>query len=171
MAHSDRFYIAKNQRQARAAADRLFEEVKQELHDFLSVPVEIEHIGATAVPDCLTKGDLDVVVRVQREDFQAVEAAFAARYEPNPGSTRTEEFAAFEDETRRPHLGLQLTAKGGAFDIFHHFVDALRANPELVMEYNALKLAHDGQPMDRYRAAKDAFIDQVLRNVSAKRKD
>lgn len=123
------------------------------------------------MPGCLTKGDLDIVVRVQREDFQAAEAALAARYARNSGSVRTNEFAAFEDETCTPHLGIQLTVKGGGVDVFHQFAAALRADPALVKRYNELKLAHDGQPMDRYRAAKDAFVTDALRLGSAERGD
>lgn len=168
MAHPDLFRIAADDRHAREAAERLFGTVKQQLHAVLPATTEILHVGATAVPGCLTKGDLDMVVRVERKDFQAVEAALAARFARNPGSARTVEFAAFEDEACTPHLGIQLTAKGGAFDVFHRFAAALCADPALVNRYNALKITHDGQPMDRYRAAKDAFVADALLHASAK---
>lgn len=168
MAHPDIFSIAFGCEQARQAAERLFEEVKRELVRLLPVSAEVMHIGATAIVGCLTKGDLDVVVRVDCNDFPAAEARLAAVFARNEGSMRNEEFAAFEDTTRTPHLGIQLTAKGGRFDIFHTFVVALRADPELVRRYNALKLAHHGQPMDRYRAAKDAFVVEVLRSAGAR---
>lgn len=111
------------------------------------------------------------MVRVEREDFQVTDAAFVARYARNSGSVRTNEFAAFEDDASTPHLGIQLTVKGGEFDVFHQFAAALRADPTLVERYNELKRAHDGQPMDRYRAAKDAFVTDALRGRSAKRWD
>ncbi|MFT4277233.1 MAG: GrpB family protein [Rhodopseudomonas sp.] len=167
----DRFQIAADHHLARDAAERLFVAVQQQLVAVLPKTCELLHIGATSVPGCLTKGDLDIVVRVQREDFQAAEAALAARYARNSGSVRTNEFAAFEDETCTPHLGIQLTVKGGGFDVFHQFAAALRADPALVKRYNELKRAHDGQPMDRYRAAKDAFVTDALRLGSAERGD
>lgn len=165
----DRFHIAADHEHARDAAERLFAVVKQQLIAVLPKTSEFLHIGATSVPGCLTKGDLDIVVRVEREDFQATEAALAARYARNSGSVRTNEFAAFEDSACMPHLGIQLTVKGGEFDVFHRFAAALRADPALVRRYNELKRAYDGQPMDRYRAAKDAFVRDALRGVSAER--
>ena len=71
-------------------------------------------------------------------------------------------FAAFEDASSTPHLGLQLTAIGGPFDVFHQFVEALHQSPELVLEYNALKLQHDGSDMAVYRRAKSDFVERVL---------
>ncbi|WP_264073582.1 GrpB family protein [Rhodopseudomonas palustris] len=166
-----RFHIAADHDHARDAVERLFASVKQQLIAVLPNTSEILHIGATSVPGCLTKGDLDIVVRVERKDFHATEAALAARYARNSGSVRTNEFAAFEDDACTPHLGIQLTVKGGEFDVFHQFAAALRADPALVERYNELKRAHDGQPMDRYRAAKDAFVTDALRGRSAKRGD
>jgi GrpB-like predicted nucleotidyltransferase (UPF0157 family) len=162
MAHPDLFHLSANDRQAQAAAEHLFERVKEELQTVLPATAEVLHVGATAVPGCLTKGDLDIVVRVEHRAFQAVEDLLATRFPRNPGSTRTDEFASFEDECCTPHLGIQLTTKGGAFDMFHLFAAALCADPALVHRYNALKLAHDGQSMDSYRAAKDAFVADVL---------
>lgn len=166
MAHPHLFSLAADESAARAAAERLFDEVRRELGPILPGRAQILHIGATAIPGCLTKGDLDIVVRVEQADFAAVEALLASLFCRNEGSTRTDEFAAFEDASRTPHLGVQLTAKDGTFDLFHLFADVLRADPELVRRYNALKLAHLGQPMTLYRAAKNAFITEVLQSCA-----
>ncbi|MBN8911371.1 MAG: GrpB family protein [Rhizobiales bacterium] len=147
---------------ARADAERLFERIAAELRRTLPASADIRHIGATAVPGCLTKGDLDIVVRVAAEDFCAADAALAARFARNVGSKRSESFSSFEDGSTSPHLGIQLTTAGGEDDYFHLFVDALRQDPELVTQYNALKRDFDGQPMDIYRAAKSAFVTRVL---------
>ena len=42
-------------------------------------------------------------------------------------------------------------------------LDALRRSAELVAAYNALKQQFDGKPMDAYRSAKSAFVEDVLR--------
>ena len=76
----------------------------------------------------------------------------------NPGSTRTDEFAAFEDEGCTPHHGIQLTTNSTS--------SLSRYAPSLVNRYNALELAHDGQSMASYRLAKDAFVADVLLEVS-----
>ncbi len=171
MTQPDQFRIAADVLKARQAAERLFATMRPQLREILPATAEVLHVGATAVPGCLTKGDLDIVVRVEREDFATAEAALAARFARNPGSIRTDEFAAFEDKAATPHLGIHLTVKGAALDVFHRFAAALRADPALVKRYNALKRAYDGQPMDRYRAAKDAFVADVLRSTPATSED
>lgn len=146
---------------ARLRAERLFEQTRAALQTVLPM-ADIRHIGATAIRGCLTKGDLDIVVRVPSDDFTHAEAVLSNRFSHNKESTRTSDFAAFEDVATDPHLGIQLTTIGGPFDFFHEFVEALGASPQLVREYNALKSSHDGHEMAVYRAAKDAFIDRVL---------
>lgn len=147
---------------ARAEGERLFERISSELRALLPSSADIRHIGATAVAGCLTKGDLDIVVRVGADDFIVADAALAARFARNLGSKRTASFSSFEDAETSPHLGVQLTVAGGEDDDFHLFVEALKRDPELVAQYNALKRQFDGQPMDVYRAAKGAFVTTVL---------
>lgn len=146
---------------ARALAQRLFDDVSAQLGPMLP-GAEIRHIGATAIPGCLTKGDLDVAIRVPAGDFPRADAVLASRFARNIGSVRTDSFSAFEDASQQPHLGLQLTAIGGDFDFFHRFVEALVRSPRLVEDYNALKRAYNNSDMAVYRAAKDAFIARVL---------
>lgn len=152
---------------ARKKAQRLFERTAETLRPLLPANAQIHHIGATALPNCLTKGDLDVVIRVPESRFTETDALMAGRYPRNTGSTRTATFSAFEDGTTTPNLGLQLTAVGGPNDFFHTFVEILTQNPELVERYNTLKRAYVGQPMDVYRRAKDAFIADVLKQHPA----
>lgn len=147
---------------AGVAAERLFERVAAELEALLPASADVRHIGATAVPGCLTKGDLDVVVRIEANAFAEADRVLAQRFSRNEGSKRTGSFSAFEDAHAVPHLGVQLTVKGGADDYFHLFVDALKADPALVEAYNALKVRLAGQPMELYREAKSAFIRNVL---------
>ncbi len=148
--------------EARAAAERLFVRIAAVLTGLLPASADIHHIGATAVPGCLTKGDLDIVVRVPQAVFAAADAALAARFARNVGSKRTDSFSSFEDAATSPHLGIQLTVVGSADDMFHLFVAALSEDPELVAAYNALKRRFDGAPMHVYRAAKGAFVGDVL---------
>ena len=162
MADDDTFTLAANADAVREAAEALFAMVAAELISVLPGSAEVLHVGATAVPGCLTKGDLDIVVRVDRADFAVSEALLAKRFGRNEGSIRTDEFAAFEDPNRRPNLGVQLTVKGGALDDFHRFAEELRRDPHLVRRYNDLKLRFNGKPMDDYRAAKDAFVTEIL---------
>ncbi|MGE0056061.1 MAG: GrpB family protein [Hyphomicrobium sp.] len=147
---------------ARKKAQQLFARVRSALVPLLPSDVDIRHIGATAVCGCLTKGDLDIVVRVPGIAFEQVDALLARHFARNDGSIRTTSFAAFEDASADPHLGIQLTMIGGPHDFFHLFVEALQRCPELVSEYNTLKLQHVGSDMAVYRVAKDAFVERVL---------
>lgn len=124
---------------------------------------EIRHVGATAIPGCLTKGDLNLVVRVDAADFPAAEERLAALFARNAGSIRTQDFAAFADETQVLPVGIQLTVKDGPLDVFHPFAEALRGDALLLERDNALKTRWAGRPMDAYRAEKARFIADVLR--------
>ncbi|WP_409565266.1 GrpB family protein [Methylobacterium sp. J-078] len=145
-----------------ALADALYARIRSVLRPALPPSADIRHVGATAIPGCLTKGDLDLVVRVDAADFPTAEACLAARFARNAGSIRTADFAAFADDGQPLPLGIQLTVKGGPFDVFHHFADALRGDARLLERYNTLKTRCDGLPMDAYRAEKARFIAGVL---------
>lgn len=161
------FSLHPDQAAARQAAKGLFEQVERELKAVLPPSADVRHVGATAVPGCLTKGDLDIVVRVAAEAFAEADRALAARFARNEGSKRTDSFSAFEDASATPHLGVQLTVAGGKEDFFHLFVDALTACPQLLDRYNSLKRSFDGQLMVEYRQAKDAFVLAVLARTRA----
>ena len=162
MPDSPYFIVQPDADRAREAAETLFGEVAFELGRILPSTADVRHVGATAVSGCLTKGDLDIVVRVPAEDFADAERILTARYARNSGSSWTDTFASFEDPGTAPHLGIQLAVVGGPEDFFHLFSDALSNNPWLLADYNALKCAFDGKPMDDYRAAKGAFVTKVL---------
>jgi GrpB-like predicted nucleotidyltransferase (UPF0157 family) len=59
---------------------------------------DIQHVGSTAVPGSLTKGDLDIQVRISQFLFQDAVQILAGIYEVNEGSTQTDSFRAFKDD-------------------------------------------------------------------------
>lgn len=144
-----------------AGAQALFDRLAPELR-LLLPEAHIEHIGATAVPGCITKGDLDIAVRVPAHLFTHADHALAARFPRNRGSTTTPTFSAFEDPTTTPPLGIQLCVLNSPDDMFSTFRDRLLANPTLIAHYNALKTAFEGKDMDAYRQAKSAWIESLL---------
>lgn len=156
--------------EARERADKLFSVMHRTLSEMLPLTAEVRHIGSTAVPGCLTKGDLDILIRLPVEDFAAADSALASKFRRNEGSVRTATFSAFEEASLDPHIGLQLTTIDGPYDFFHSFVEALLSSPELVSEYNDLKLKHDGTDMELYRAAKDAFVERVLHDFRSQKR-
>src|SRR5690348_6318030 len=91
----------------RAKANALFLRVVRRLAKIAPAAL-VEHVGSTSLPDGLTKGDLDVQVRVHAVDFDDVCRALAAIYEPNPGGF-TDRGRSFKDDMTDPPLGLHVT--------------------------------------------------------------
>jgi GrpB-like predicted nucleotidyltransferase (UPF0157 family) len=163
MVENEVFILHSSSEDARLAACRLFVEVRRSLQNILPSS-DIRHVGATVIPNCLTKGDLDIVVRVAAIDFASANDILSKAFKRNEGSVSTDDFAAFQDANTSPHLGIQLTTMGGPFDVFHIFAEALRSDPTLVAAYNDLKRRFVGRPMSDYRMAKDRFVAEVLAN-------
>ena len=121
------------------------------------------HTGGTSIPDALTRGDLDIHVRVAPADFVAARDVLARAYTTYSPEMWTAQFATFVREDAEVDTGVALTAVGGEHD--RRFLTAwrkLRSDSQLLEEYNALKEAHDGaEEDDLYRAAKSAFFDRL----------
>jgi GrpB-like predicted nucleotidyltransferase (UPF0157 family) len=122
----------------------------------------IVHVGSTAVPGSLTKGDLDIQVLVHREHFRQARSVLAEHYQRNTGSISTSTFASFEDARTTPPLGIQLTVPGSRYDIFWQITAYLAAHPEINERYNALKSRYQGRSMALYRRAKSRFLAALL---------
>lgn len=144
-------------------AAQLFEQTKEQLEVLLPW-ADIQHVGATAVPGSITKGDLDIVVRVPNDRLGASDQILADLFERNTGSDRTSEFSAFEKKNSDPTLGVQLVGIGSENDCFHKWVRLLARDAELLEAYNRLKRDHAGGEMETYREAKSAFIQSHLRS-------
>jgi GrpB-like predicted nucleotidyltransferase (UPF0157 family) len=153
----DRFVIADPDPALRSECDRAIALVRAAVPD-----AEVLEVGSTAVPGVIGKGDVDLLVRVPLAAFEATREALDRVLPRNPQQLSD---AAYQGYTVPSPIdvAVQLTVKGGEYDTFVEFLDALRADPALVERYNALKREWDGQPMDEYRAAKAAFIEAVLR--------
>ena len=128
---------------------------------------EIHHVGSTAVPGSLTKGDLDIHLRVTGEQLAQADATLTEHYARNASSTHTATFSSFKDDKSEPPLGIQLTAMGGPEDHFCRLRDYLIAHPATNAQYNALKRRFEGAAMDEYRAVKAAFLSDVFRRLDA----
>lgn len=142
-------------------ADRLFDTIARQLAEALPA-AGIVHVGSTALPGSLTKGDLDIVVRVSASDFPRAEALLATMFERNVGSFHSHELASFVDASTDPELGVQLVAAGSKLDHFVLWRDRLASDAALRRAYDELKRGFEGQSMDDYRAAKAAFIAERL---------
>ncbi|MFF2858256.1 MULTISPECIES: GrpB family protein [unclassified Peribacillus] len=130
---------------------------------------DVQHVGSTAVPNCLTKGDLDIQVRVTTEQFPMAVQTLSALYELNEGSVKTDSFRAFKDDSTVPPLGVQLNVINSEFDFFWKFRDVLLINDKYRKEYDDLKRNYEGKEMDEYREAKNEFFQRIIETPEFKK--
>jgi GrpB-like predicted nucleotidyltransferase (UPF0157 family) len=164
MAGPDDIVAFADERVFRARVAAAFERHARQLRAMLPV-ARVEHVGSTAVPDLLTKGDLDLCVIVPAPDVAAAAKRLASAYADNVGSDRNEHLASFVAPREAPDdvdVGVQLVAEGSPEDMFVRWRDLLRADEGLRRDYAALKRRHDGGDMNVYRSAKAAFIEAAL---------
>jgi GrpB-like predicted nucleotidyltransferase (UPF0157 family) len=143
---------------------RRFDEEKARLAQLLAPWLEggIHHIGSTSVPGLAAKPIVDMMAGVG--SFEASRAA----YEPllAAGWESTPHRPGIAHHFSKPGFGLHLTEAGS--DLWRErlaFRDALRANPELAKEYEALKLSlareHADEPA-AYTKGKRGLVGRAL---------
>lgn len=123
---------------------------------------EVVHTGATSIGSLLTRGDLDIHVRVPSAYFAAAAAALGHMYRPYRPEMWTVGFAAYTRALGTLPIGVALTSIGGEHDRrFKTAWDRLATDEALIDEYNALKLRHAGGDETEYEAEKAAFFTRV----------
>lgn len=138
----------------------LFGRVARRLADILP-DADIQHVGSTAIPGSLTKGDLDVQVRVAPAIYRTARETLFRLYKINEGGFVADDATSFEDHSTVPPHGVHLTVIGGSCDIQWRFRDALIASHEFKQQYNRLKESFHTRPMRLYRDAKERFVLRV----------
>lgn len=140
-------------------AAETFEREKDKLSKIIP-QANIEHIGSTAIPNSMTKGDLDIQIRVGKRDFLEAVEQLKKLYEINQPENWTEDYASFKDDEGNMPVGVQLTVKDSKDDkLFQEQQRLLSNNPEVLREYNAIKLGFEGKDIDEYRAARMRFFE------------
>jgi GrpB-like predicted nucleotidyltransferase (UPF0157 family)/GNAT superfamily N-acetyltransferase len=140
--------------------DALLRELRRDLR--LLVPgVVLEHIGATSMPDSITKGDVDVNLRVAPQRFDSVVAALAARFDVAQPQNWSGTYASFSDTRRGLPLGIQVTVAGSDDDFLVELRDRMREDPDLRRRYDAVKRANAPAGHDAYWQAKNDFLRRV----------
>lgn len=124
---------------------------------------EIEHVGSTAVPGCLTKGDIDVLVRVDHGDFERSALVLDGLLVRSSRNAAAEDYVEYDYLSGAVAASVQLVVAGCWHDDrFHGLRAALLLDPAAVERYNDLKLRYVGRDMDGYRQAKSEFIESLL---------
>lgn len=122
----------------------------------------IEHIGSSAIPNAISKGDLDIYVEVVAQEFdQSLIQIKTLQFQEKLETLRTLELCMLE--SMRDHdVAIQLVVRGSEFESFLVFRDRLISSNDLVEQYNQLKLGCAKLNMDQYRRKKSEFIQYVL---------
>jgi GrpB-like predicted nucleotidyltransferase (UPF0157 family) len=146
-------------------SDGLLDEARQVRRDVaaaltaMDVPGELVLTGGTSLPGALTKGDVDLHLRVPQGSFDAVVARLRRVYPVASPHAWAATLAVFDVPGPRP-TGLAVTPLHSEHD--QRFLEtwrALRHSPALLAEYNALKTAATG-PGD-YERSKAEFFARV----------
>jgi GrpB-like predicted nucleotidyltransferase (UPF0157 family) len=128
---------------------------------------DVEHVGSTAVPGCLTKGDLDVLVRVPREAFLSSAEALDGLLARSPRNEPTDDYVEYYYAGRGFTASVQLAVVDAWHDRRFHGLKALLTSDLRALErYNALKREYEGHPMEEYRRAKALLIESLLDGAS-----
>lgn len=141
--------------------EKLFLRYKSKIEEVLP-DVRVEHIGASAIPTAISKGDLDIFVGVEAFELErVVQLLVTLGFQEKVDTLRTPELCMLESSSTED-VAIQVVASGSEFEFFLIFRDKLRSNMSLVQQYNELKLSCEGLSQDAYRLKKSAFIEQVL---------
>lgn len=123
---------------------------------------EIEHIGASSIPNAISKGDLDIYIAVDQSEFNdAIQKLCHLNFQEKLATLRTDQLCMLES-LNGDDVAFQLVVKGSEFESFIKFRDRLRQSPELVQTYNNLKKHCENLDMIDYRIEKNKFISAVL---------
>jgi hypothetical protein len=129
------------------------------LLDRLNIPGTLELTGASSAPHALTKGDIDLHLRVKPDNFVGVLARLdgaLSRTNLHAWADTLAVFAVNGDRT----VELAVTPIDSEHDRrFCIAWERLRSEPELLHEYNELKLSAYGTP--QYDSLKSDFFTRI----------
>ncbi|WP_447511235.1 GrpB family protein [Acinetobacter geminorum] len=152
-------FLEPEQYQERCA--QLFNSYQKDISTLLPF-AKIEHIGSSAIPNAISKGDLDIYIEVMPEQFEfAIEQLKTLNFIEKQNTLRTHELCMLES-LNNDDVAFQIVVFGSIFTFFLAFKNKLINSPTLVNEYNELKLQCSHLDPDQYRTIKSDFINRVL---------
>ena len=142
----------------------LFNSYKKNISSLLPF-AKIEHIGSSAIPNAISKGDLDIYIEVMSDQFEfAIEQLKTLNFIEKQNTLRTHELCMLES-MNDDEVAFQIVVADSVFTFFLTFRNKLIDSPLLVHEYNQLKLQCSHLDPDQYRAIKSDFINRVLNHL------
>lgn len=123
---------------------QLFEVIANEVCRLLP-KARVEHIGASAIPGAISKGDLDVFVGVDEEELErTVECLERNGYRVKRDTLRNESLCMLETSSYEVPVAMQVVANGSQYEMFLTFRDAVKRSKSLLEEYNQMKHLCEG---------------------------
>ncbi|AQV16378.1 GrpB family protein [Acinetobacter pittii] len=152
-------FLEPEQYQQRCA--QLFNSYQKDISTLLPF-AKIEHIGSSAIPNAISKGDLDIYIEVKPDQFKfAIERLKTLNFIEKQNTLRTHELCMLES-LNNDDVAFQIVVTDSIFTFFLTFKNKLISSPKLVNEYNELKLQCSHLNPDQYRTIKSDFINRVL---------
>ncbi|PPC03899.1 GrpB family protein [Acinetobacter pittii] len=143
---------------------QLFNSYQKDISTLLPF-AKIEHIGSSAIPNAISKGDLDIYIEVIPEQFKfAIEQLKTLNFIEKQNTLRTDELCMLES-LNNDDVAFQIVVTDSIFTFFLAFKNKLKNSPTLVNEYNELKLQCSHLDPDQYRTIKSDFINRVLNHL------
>ena len=143
---------------------QLFNSYKKDISTLLPF-AKVEHIGSSAIPHAISKGDLDIYIEVMPEQFEfAINQLKTLNFIEKQNTLRTQELCMLES-LNNDDVAFQVVVADSVFTFFLTFRNKLIDSPLLVHEYNQLKLQCSHLDPDQYRAIKSDFINRVLNHL------
>ncbi|WP_328470974.1 nuclear transport factor 2 family protein [Actinoplanes sp. NBC_00393] len=148
-----------------STAQAILRHERDRLTVLLSCPYDLVLVGGSSLPGALTKGDVDLHLRIPPADFAAVVTTLRSVYQVVHPEIWQATLATFSVEAALP-TGVAVTPAGSEHDVrFTRTWERMAADPALVQTYNDIKLRHLGDP-DEYERQKSAFFDSLLKDDS-----
>lgn len=145
----------------RASSEKLFQQERSRILETLP-RADVQHIGASSIPGTITKGDLDINVRVSRKDFKKAVELLKKLYGITQPENWSNDFASFKkDGYFDLDLGVQLVIIDSKSDDFVKIRDLLLDRPDLVEKSNKMKMKFEGKSMEKYRKEKAEFFENL----------
>ena len=133
----------------------------------LGVPGDLVLVGGCSVPGALTRGDVDLHLRVPPDAFGSAVERLREHYPVVHPDIWTATLATFDvppSSPADPSVGIAATPRGSEHDLrFTRSWQLLAADPALLEEYNAAKLAGESDiDGPGYEALKSAVFDRLV---------
>ena len=136
---------------------QLFNSYKKDISTLLPF-AKVEHIGSSAIPHAISKGDLDIYIEVMPEQFEfAINQLKTLNFIEKQNTLRTHELCMLES-LNNDDVAFQVVVADSVFTFFLIFRNKLIDSPRLVHEYNQLKLQCSHLDPDQYRAIKSDLL-------------